>query len=134
MVRSVYVYNTLHYVVKVFCVYCRYASRHKLVTFATKGAEAFCVKRFDNYKKTLENFHIHDTTALHQEATMKFHSLHNPSVVVQVSNQAAEAQDVRCRGLLMQLQAMKFLLRQGIALRGHCETEGKLYLSSWLLG
>ena len=91
----------------------RYASRHKLVTLATKGAEAFFVTGFNNYKKMLEKFHTHDTFASHQEAMMKCHSVQTPSVVVQLSSQAGQAQDVRCRGLLMQLQAVKYLLPTG---------------------
>ena len=93
-----------------FCVYSRHASGHNLVTFTTKGVEVFCVTGFDNYKKALEKFHTHDTSASHQEAIMKCHSLRNPSVVVRLSSQAAQAQDVRRRELLMQLKAMKYFL------------------------
>ena len=94
VVRLLCMDNTLHNAEKVFCVYCRYVSSHKLVTFVTKGAKAFCMTGFNNCKKALEKFHTHDTSASHQEAMLKCHSLLNPLVVVQLSSQAAQAQDV----------------------------------------
>ena len=60
-------------------------------------------------------------------------ALNNPSINEQLSSQAAKVQAIRQAGLLKQLEAMKFLLRQGIALRGHSEKEGNLYqlLTAW---
>ncbi len=44
-----------------------------------------------------------------------------------------QIQTTRCAGLLKQLEAMRFLLRQGMALRGGEEGEGNLpqLLSCW---
>ena len=42
-----------------FCVYCSFL-RHKLYTFTKKRDEAFSVKGFDNYKKAVEKFWIHE--------------------------------------------------------------------------
>ena len=118
---------------KVFCVYCRYASKHKLFTFCKKGDEAFSLKGFDNYKKAVETFRVHENSDSHLKARIKCKSLNNPSIREQISIQGAKVQETRRLGLVKQLEAMKFLLRQGIALRGHSEEEGNLrqLLATW---
>ena len=63
---------------------------------------------------------------------MKWSYMKKPSIVVQLSIVCVQQQDKRRRGLLIQLEAMRFLLRQGIVLRGHTDKESNLYqLSSW---
>jgi len=59
-------------------------------------------------------------------------SLNNPSIQEQLSIQGDTVQENRRLGLVKQLEAMKFLLRQGIAFRGHLE-EGNLQqlLTTW---
>ena len=47
---------------KVFCVYCRYPCKHKLFKFCKKGDEAFSLKGFNNYKKAVEKFRIHENS------------------------------------------------------------------------
>jgi len=107
-------------------VYCRFAQKHNLLTYSKKGDDAFSIKGFDNYKKGVEKFHVHDTSDSHLEAKIKWCSLNNPSIKEQLSSQVAKIQATRRAGLLAQLEAMRFLLRQGIALRGHTEEEGNL--------
>ncbi len=91
------------------------------------------VSGFDNYKKALEKFKIHDSSDSHQEAKLKWNSLKYPSVKEQLSSKMAQIQTTRCAGLLKQLEAMRFLLRQGMALSGGEEGEGNLpqLLSCW---
>ena len=54
----------------------------------------------------------------------------------QISSEADKILADRRSCLLKQISAMKFLLRQGIALRGHCEKEGNLpqLLTAWTEG
>ena len=66
------------------------------------------------------------------------------STNAQLNTQIEKMQSVRRKALLKQLQCLRFLLRQGLSLRGHTETEGNLYqlltmmstesseISSWL--
>ena len=63
-----------------FSMYCRFAHKHKLLCFTKRGEEAFTVVGFDNYKKVLEKFRIHDTCDSHQEAKLKQASLNNPTI------------------------------------------------------
>ena len=90
-------------------------------------------KGVDNFKKAVEKFRIHENSDSHLKARIKCRSLNNPSTNEQLSSQAAKVQAIRRAGLMKQLEAMKFLLRQGIALRGHSEEEGNLYqlLTTW---
>ena len=77
-------------------------------------------------KKALEKFSIHDASACHMEATMIWSSVNRPTITQQISREAGKILADLRSCLLKQLSAMKFLLRQGIALRGHCEEEGNL--------
>ena len=88
---------------------------------------------FDNYKKAIEKFRIHENSDSHLEARLKCKSLNNPSIQEQLSTQGTKVQETWRLGLMKQLEAMKFLLRQGIALRGHSEEEGNLsqLLTTW---
>ena len=57
---------------KVFCLYCRYAKKQKKF-FQSNLSDvdvAFTDRGFDNLKKALEKFSIHDASACHMEATM----------------------------------------------------------------
>ena len=100
---------------------------------ANKCDDAFTTRGFDNIKKALEKFLTHDTSASHTEAIMIWSTVSRPTVAQQLSNESAKILADRRLGLLNQLSAMKFLLRQGIALRGHSENEGNLpqLLSAW---
>ncbi len=49
-----------------------------------------------------------------------------PTITTQLSSQMAEAQKTRREGLVVQLKAIKYLTRQGLALRGNDEEEGNL--------
>ena len=64
---------------------------------------------------------------------MRWHSQNSPTIAAQLSSQEDRVQTTRRAGFLKQLTGMRFLLRQGIALRGHSELEGNLpqLLSAW---
>ena len=67
------------------------------------------------------------------EAKLKWNLSTRPSIIQQLSSESGKQQANRRNGLLYELAAIKFLARQGIALRGHVEKEGNLYqlLSAW---
>lgn len=52
---------------------------------------------------------------------MKWDNLNKSSVVEKLNVQVHQDQALQHAGLLKQLLGMKYLLRQGIALRGHLE-------------
>ena len=118
---------------KVFCTYCQFAKTHNLLQFSTRGDSAFTSTGFNNYKKAMEKFAQHAASATHQEAVMKCSAIAMPSIQTMMSTQLAKQQHLHRAGLLKQLSAMRFLLRQGLALRGHHHTDGNLYqlLCAW---
>ena len=98
-----------------------------------KPDAAFTTRGFENMKKATERFLSHDGSAPHNEAKMKWELIFRPTIVQQLSVESIKVQTQRRMGLLKQLGAMKFLLRQGLSLRGHNEHEGNLpqLLSTW---
>ena len=58
---------------------------------------------------------------------MKWKIIQQPSIDVQFNSQMTTLRASRRQGLLNQLRALQYLLRQGIAIRGHTEVEGNLY-------
>ena len=119
---------------EVFCAYCRYAHSHGLITFARRGDQTtFSATGFDNYKKAIEKFNHHAHSSVHQEAVMKCSAMSQPSIESQLSSQFRKQQQLHREGLIKQLTAMKFLLRQGLAIRGRHEKDKNLYqlLLTW---
>ena len=57
---------------------------------------------------------------------MKLNSLQGPSVAAQLSTALQRDQADRRGMLLKQLNSLRYLLRQGLALRSHKESEGNL--------
>ena len=119
---------------KIFCLYCRYAVIHNMFSpCGIKPDAAFTTRGFENMIKATERFLSHDGSAPHNEAKMKWELKFRPTIVQQLSVESIKVQTQRRMGLLKQLGAMKFLLRQGLSLRGHNEHEGNLpqLLSTW---
>ena len=56
------------------CHYCVEADRHRLITFSTKGDDAFVRSGFSRWKNALERFAKHEATGTHKEAVMKLSS------------------------------------------------------------
>ena len=83
--------------------------------------EGFC-----NWKKARERFERHERSECHREALVKLQGMQNPSVMEQLSSEVSREQAERRSMLLTQLRSLKFLLRQGLSIRGHKENEGNL--------
>ena len=81
---------------------------------------------FDNWKKALEKFLQHSQTELHKESLMKVELMKQDSIATFLNKQALVAQKQHQEQLLKQLTSLKFLLRQGLAIRGHEDTESNL--------
>ena len=63
---------------------------------------------------------------IHREAVVKRSYLTQPSVAAQLSNQVMQQQKLNQEMLIKQLSSLRYLLRQGLALRGHEEQQGNL--------
>ena len=110
---------------KAYCAYCRYCNERDLLTDKL-GEAAFVTTGFNNWKKALQRFEQHSQSSLHKEAVLKLELLKQPDVVAQLNTQHKKDQQVRREMLLTTLSSLRFLLRQGLAIRGHEEMEGNL--------
>ncbi|XP_065914462.1 zinc finger MYM-type protein 1-like [Dysidea avara] len=112
---------------KVFCCYCRYAEKLNMLNFSKRGEDTFTTSGFNKWKKALEKFKRHSLSITHREAVMKCHQLQKAPIDSTLNLQVQKTQASRRNALLKQLDAIKFLLRQGLAFRGHDEFEGNLH-------
>ena len=68
----------------------------------------------------------HARSGLHKEAILKVQYLKQPGIDVHLNNQHLATLKVRRDNLLILLSSLKYLLRQGLAIRGHEEINGNL--------
>ena len=68
-------------------------------------------------KKALEKFRAHEISHSHKEAKLKWMARGMPTIASQLSSQIQKAQKTRRDGLIMQLKCIKYLTRQGLAIR-----------------
>ena len=127
---------------KVYCCYCRSMS-HAGKLYEV-GEQAFISVGFDNWKKAGEKFGTHDRSRLHHEALMKLTFSQQPDVRTMIDTRSKADQAQRRSMLVKQLSSLRYLLQQGLAIRGHDECDGNLYqllhlrsedsqqLASWL--
>ena len=104
---------------KIFCFECRFDSKHELLTFSHNCSPAFTDDGFNNWKKAIEKFNSHEASHTHREATMKRLALGQPTLSEKFNTQMRCAQESRRKPLLTQLSSLRYLLRQGLAIRGH---------------
>ena len=110
---------------KAFCAYCRYVYKHNLLTDRSSES-AFITTGYNNWKKALQRFDNHSKSGSHKEAVLKIQQLKRPSVVTMLDSSHKNSQKVHRDMLLRILSSLKFLLQQGLAIRGHEEMEGNL--------
>ena len=82
---------------------------------------------FDNWKKATERFSKHQNSLAHKEAQLKLSSISKgEDVKVNLSEALCLQQQERQSALLVLLTSIRYLLRQGLAFRGHDDNEGNL--------
>ena len=110
---------------RLFCFYCTQAENKKLITFSSKAEDAFSKIAFCNWKKASQQFIKHESSHGHSEACMKIQNKAN--IASMLSEVCRKEQSMTVEFLLKQLSSLKYLLRQGFAIRGHNEHEGNLF-------
>ena len=107
-----------------FCFYCSRAEHKNIITFSTKADVTFSKGGFSNWKKAGERLKKYESSQAHQKAYMKICSPGNIAAVLDAA--LKNQQVIRQRMLLKQLSSLKYLVRQGLAIRGHNDSEGNL--------
>ncbi len=110
-----------------YCFYCRRKYRNGGFTFGTKFKDAFITTGFINWKKGRQKFKEHEKSHAHKEALFSHEGSVRPTVISMVSSVEQKQQETRRKMLLKQLESLKYLLCQGLAIRGHSNSdEGNL--------
>ena len=65
---------------KVYCIYCRSAAKHDLLSFSKNASFAFIKDGYGNWKKAIERFSGHETSLTHKEVKFRSSSLFKPSI------------------------------------------------------
>lgn len=68
-----------------------------------------------------ERLERHEKTEYHKEAVLKLTTMQGPSIIAQLNSETRRTQATRRNMLLKQLSSLKYLLRQGLPIRGHKE-------------
>lgn len=109
---------------KLFCFYCSAASRSNLLVFSKNADTAFVSSAFFNWRKASEAFHKHEASQAHSEAMLKLSN--KQDVGSQLDHAHKMEQKARRESLLKQLSSLRYLLRQGMAIRGHEASESNI--------
>ena len=109
---------------KVLCFHCSKADKLSLLSLTTQNEGTFINTGFVNWKKAIERFEKHETSACHSHAVYQLQQLKKPSVCAQLSEQKLTEQAGFRYSLLQLFSSIRFLARQALPFRGHVEENG----------
>lgn len=108
----------------VLCFHCAKVYMNQ-PTFAGKCDSAFVTAGFRNWKKAIDRFSAHAKSQMHIHA-MNVYAQKGNTIGSQLSSAVARQQEEARNGLTKIVGSIKYLARQGLALRGHVEDRGNL--------
>lgn len=110
------------------CFFCKTANEKGLITFSYHKENAFCSGDFSNWKKCQEKLDKHQNSHFHRESVEKLMCLNDASMNIgaQIYKQYKDDQDLHRNLFLKQLSSLRYLARQGLAIRGHESIESNL--------
>ncbi|XP_028416128.1 zinc finger MYM-type protein 1-like [Dendronephthya gigantea] len=120
-------YEWIHYdpdLKKILCFHCSKASAMGINDLAHYKDPAFISEGFNNWKKAIEKFKLHQTSHTHVLSVNQIAAVKRPSVSAQIHTQKQKEQAIARTSLLKLFTSIRYLLRQGSAFRGHNENDG----------
>jgi len=114
-------YPWLHFSVTLQRILCFYCSRAP-VSPDSHPEPAFITKGFRNWRKAIEKFDTHQVSDFHRSAVNQGQA--NTSVSALLVKGNKDRQSFARRMLLMLMTSLRFLARQGLAVRGHEDKNG----------
>ena len=120
-------YEWIHYdpdLKKILCFHCSKASAMGIIDLAHNKEPAFISEGFNNWKKAIEKFKLHQTSHTHVLSVNQIAAVKRPSVSAQIQTQKQKEQAIARNSLLKLFTSVRYLLRQGSAFRGHDESDG----------
>ena len=98
------------------------------VLLSKRQENVFTQTGFDIWKKASEKFTTHSQSNLHREAMMKWQHIKQAGMIDTIMENACRSEQLYRRQMLIkQMESLQFLLKQGLAIRGHDEVDGNLY-------
>nr|XP_054761170.1 zinc finger MYM-type protein 1-like [Lytechinus pictus] len=123
-------YPWLHYdegKAGVLCFDCSKAERNGLLHLVKVKESAFIDTGFSNWKKATQRFESHQSSECHRCAMSQLQASNKPSIGAHLSVACQRQQEEARHSLLKIVSALRFLLRQGLAFRGHTEVDGNFH-------
>ncbi len=110
------------------CFYCRIAHDKGLTTSCHSGELAFCSNTFCDWKKCYEKIKKHSKCNFHKESLERATALLNSkdSIAHQLDRHIKSEQEMNRKCLLKVISSLKYLARQGEAIRGHTDVKSNL--------
>ena len=106
------------------CTMIQYLGQMK---FSKNADPAFTETGFMNWKKASQKFSEHEQSRAHKEAVVKWQAHVKTTDVSVMINNERQREQMENRSMLMKvIECLKWLGRQGLAIRGHSEDSGNL--------
>jgi Domain of unknown function (DUF4371) len=87
--------------------------------YQQKNGDTFISKGFSNRKKAIQKFSDHEKSACRQHACQQLRQVKASPIDAQISKQKESEQASARLCILKVIETVRFLARQGLALRGH---------------
>ena len=109
----------------VLCHPCSRMAKLNIKSWYKKSETAFSVDGFTNWRDPTRSFTKHESSAQHKESVLKWTShCQKVNVASQIKTELCNEQHNNRENLMKILSTIKYLARQGLALRGHKEDTG----------
>ena len=106
----------------IFCKVCKETFEKQQIKLSHKIETTFIDKGFCNWKKGIEKLKIHEKSACHREAVMKYSaSKQNINVSCQLTNEKLKQMKENRFCLLKLISTLRYLAVQGSSIRGHID-------------
>ena len=103
------------------------AESRNLIVFSKNAEASFVSAGFCNWRKASECFRKHETSQAHSEALLKLSTSHTESIASQLDDARKRDEKLHREALIKQLSSLRYLTRQGLAIRGHEDTESNFF-------
>ncbi|CAF4616577.1 unnamed protein product, partial [Rotaria sp. Silwood2] len=112
---------------KVYCYFCRYAYFGGFHPEINKiGETSLTFAGYEDWKNALARFVKHESGKIQSDCVYLVKQQQKPTVAARLSLAHEKQQTERRKMFLVQVECVKYLSRQGLAIRGHVENEGNL--------
>ena len=111
---------------KLFAFYWHKAACNGKLPSGSRIDSTLITTGFDNWKKAKGKFRAHKKSLVHRDALFAYKSCNQPPITAQMSHKVLREQKCHREFLMTELSSLQYLIRQGLAVRGHIEGEGNL--------